>query len=170
MAGNFSYADFYLRRVRRLFPALFATLLLVVGIAIVLFLPYNLERVGGALISALFWVSNFFFWNESGYFDAEASMKPLLHTWSLSVEEQFYMFWPAFLVLLFNLRRTVLLPLAILSVSILSLLFAEFMLQFSASAVFYLTPFRIYEFGIGALLVWVIHYQPKNTLWLEPLL
>ena len=167
---SFTYSDFYLRRARRLFPALFVTLLLVLLTATVMFLPFHLQRLGGALASALFWCSNIFFWTESGYFDAEASLKPLLHTWSLGVEEQFYLVWPTFMVMLFALGKRVWLIAGIAIISLVSLAAAELWLAKDSSAAFYLAPFRVYEFGIGALLVFVYEKKPATPIALELLL
>ena len=97
---SFNFANFYVRRARRLFPALFFTCLLSFIFAFLLFSPLHFDRFGGALTSTMMSISNFFFWNESGYFNASSDFKPLLHTWSLSVEEQFYFLWPATLVFL----------------------------------------------------------------------
>ena len=101
--GTFSYKTFYARRVRRLFPALLATILFTFVFAVLMFTPQHFQRLGGEVISSIFSVSNFFFWNESGYFNTASEFKPLLHTWSLSVEEQFYLFWP--IALAFLLKR-----------------------------------------------------------------
>lgn len=104
--GGFRFGNFYLRRIRRLFPAMFLTILLSLLFAVSLFSTEHLLRFGGAAISAVFSFSNVFFWTESGYFDSAADVKPLLHTWSLSVEEQFYLIWPAILVaLLYYVKR-----------------------------------------------------------------
>jgi peptidoglycan/LPS O-acetylase OafA/YrhL len=102
--GSFDFKNFYVRRGRRLFPGLFFTMLLCTAFSIWLFSPQHLARFGGELIHALLSLSNVFFWRESGYFDPAADYKPLLHTWSLSIEEQFYLIWPLFLV--FILKRT----------------------------------------------------------------
>ena len=105
-AGRFSFGVFYIRRVRRLFPALFVTIVVTFIAASVLFTPLHLERLGGSALHALLSVSNFYFWTESGYFDATSTVKPLLHFWSLSVEEQFYLVWPALLVALLTRTRS----------------------------------------------------------------
>ena len=97
LRGRFDFKRFYIRRMRRLFPALFATLVISLVFAIALFSPEQFQRFGLSLAAAAFSGSNILFWTESGYFDVDAHLKPLLHTWSLGVEEQFYMFWPAYL-------------------------------------------------------------------------
>ena len=158
--GGFRAKEFYLRRLRRLFPAFAATVAGCLAIAVVLFTPQDLERLGGSSVSAMLGLSNLFFWQESGYFDASASVKPLLHTWSLSVEAQFYLVWPVVLCMLvggYGVRRWPLrlwfLFFAVVSVvghtvfsdgfTILAFLGDHF--ADGAANMFYLTPFRIFE-------------------------
>lgn len=170
-AGSFSYSEFYLRRARRLFPALYVTLVFTFILAALFFTPSQLERMGGSLISSVVWLSNFFFWSESGYFDHGAYMKPLLHTWSLSVEEQFYLIWPTTLYLC--LSRPAIgrwFPLILLALIIASLSWGEAALESDPSAAFYLPFSRIAEFGMGASLVWLVRFQPKSLWTLEPIL
>jgi peptidoglycan/LPS O-acetylase OafA/YrhL len=90
-SGSFSLVQFYERRVRRILPALLVMLLVVTVVAYLVLLPLDLERYARSLIAALFSVSNVTFWREAGYFDTRSLAKPLLHTWSLAVEEQFYL-------------------------------------------------------------------------------
>ena len=171
--GTFSFGGFYLRRVRRLFPALFVTLLLSLIAAYKLSAPPHLVEFGQSLIAAIFSVSNFYFWSIAGYFDSDSTLKPLLHTWSLSVEEQFYLLWPAILVGLYSLKRGWLFPAFVIAGGIASLLLNQVVfteremitswfgsednqsaLDINSTA-FYLLPFRVYEFAIGAILVWM---------------
>ncbi len=97
---RFTLAGFYVRRARRILPALFV-MLLVAAVAAVAWLPPNdLVRFGQSLASTGFFASNVYFWQQTGYFHAPADAAPLLHTWSLAVEEQFYVLFPLVLVLL----------------------------------------------------------------------
>lgn len=151
-----NFVNFYRRRTRRLLPALaFTFLLSSVGVYL-FFSPENLVAFGGSLTAAAFSVSNLLFWYESGYFDLASHVKPLLHTWSLSVEEQFYIFWPLVLWALVRAR--------LLLAGIVILFAGSFLLNYlwvadnepdSASAMFFLTPFRVFEFAVGALCVLV---------------
>ena len=92
--GSFTVAAFYKRRVMRLFPALFAMLLATSVLAYLYLLPIELKEFSDSMIAAVTYVSNIFFAMTTGYFDAPAETKPLLHTWSLSLEEQFYIVCP----------------------------------------------------------------------------
>ncbi len=168
-AGTFSFADFYTRRARRLLPAFFFTLAASIGVAFWLFSPAHFEQFGASLLYALLSVSNFFFWREAGYFDSASELKPLLHTWSLSVEEQFYLIWPALLVLLSLARRKYLIPTFITALGFISLYLSQRLSVSQPSNAFFLLPTRIFEFAIGAACVWFIKFQPRNKAVLEVL-
>lgn len=155
-AGSFSFVSFYLRRFRRLYPALLATTFASCIAALFLFSPEHLSRFGWEVLSALFSVSNIFFWTESGYFDLDGTFKPLLHTWSLSVEEQFYLVWPASLMLLGLLRSSKFQITVLIILGGISLLLAELVVrQENASLAFYMLPFRVCEFVLGAVLAFL---------------
>ena len=96
-AKNFSIFEFYLRRIRRIFPALFAVLLFSTVAAYFILIPTEFVRYGKSLIGAATSLSNIVFYRWDGYFGAASEETPLLHTWSLGVEEQFYVFWPIIL-------------------------------------------------------------------------
>lgn len=175
--GKFCFGAFYMRRVRRLFPALFLVLLLTAAVATLLFSTTHLSRFGGAFSSAFVSVSNIYFWVEADYFDVSANIKPLLHTWSLSVEEQFYLFWPLLLLLLIKMHRDWLIPALLLLIGVMSL---EANIYYGSgtdgawnedgkSTIFFLLPFRIFEFVIGALLVWC-NYRLLKVQWLYEVL
>ena len=149
--GKFSFIEFYLRRARRLLPALFITILLTGIIAFLIFSPIEFELYAKSSIFSVLFSSNISFWLESGYFDANKYTKPLLHTWSLSVEEQFYLIWPLLLfVLVRNIKREYVIFL-IFAISILSFLAMILASGQYLSATFFLAPFRIWQFGAGAL-------------------
>ncbi len=99
-AGNFSFARFYERRVRRLLPALYAMVVLVAIPSFYFLLPSERHEFFKSIAAVVTFTSNVFFWMQSGYFDRSADEKPLLHTWSLSVEEQFYLVLPVLLWML----------------------------------------------------------------------
>ena len=174
--GKFHFGAFYMRRIRRLFPALFLVLLITAFVAALLFSPSHFSRVGGAFSSALVSVSNIFFWAEADYFDVSAKVKPLLHTWSLGIEEQFYLFWPLLLLFIFKIHKSWFIP-ALLFFGVLSLVaniyygngVADTWNENGKSTIFFLLPFRVFEFVIGALLVWCTHSYLKKQWQYEVL-
>src|SRR6266478_15429 len=98
--GKFSLLSFYERRVRRILPALFVTLAVCGMLAYEFFLPAELDQFAKSFLAATLSFSNILFYHQAGYFEGAAAIKPLLHTWSLGVEEQFYIFLPLFLLAL----------------------------------------------------------------------
>ena len=148
--GKFSLVNFYDRRARRILPALFLVMLVCIPFAWGFLLPSDMKDFSRSLIAVSVFASNFFFWSESGYFDRAAEFKPLLHTWSLAVEEQFYVLFPLFLMLFWKLgKRGILVTLGIALFS--SLAFAEWLLQSGKPyAAFYLLPSRGWELLVGA--------------------
>jgi hypothetical protein len=97
--GTFSFADFYARRIRRIFPALIVVLFATFAIGGAIFFADEFARLGWEMLSAATFSSNILFWHQAGYFDTESAAKPLLHLWSLAIEEQFYLLWPITMVL-----------------------------------------------------------------------
>ena len=96
-AGDFTYRDFYERRIRRIFPALIVVLLATLLAGWYLLLSDEFAELGKQTVGGTAFVANLVFWGEAGYFDTAAETKPLLHLWSLGIEEQFYIFWPLLL-------------------------------------------------------------------------
>jgi peptidoglycan/LPS O-acetylase OafA/YrhL len=148
---RFSLLDFYERRIRRIFPALLALVGASVAAAAILFLPLDFRGFGRNVVGVVLFASNLLFFKQTDYFDGPAEMKPLLHTWSLGVEEQFYIFFPVLLVLLIRRRReTAIFWLGFAAA--LSFFASTIVLPLSTAAAFYLTPFRIWELLVGSLL------------------
>ncbi|TWI54380.1 peptidoglycan/LPS O-acetylase OafA/YrhL [Pseudomonas duriflava] len=149
----FSFTSFYVRRVRRLLPAFVVVALVTSLMALVILLPNDLAHYSRSLIAALLSVSNVYFWHSSGgYFSPTADELPLLHTWSLAVEEQYYILWPVCLVLGYRFlsRRTFtyLTGVGLLAAIVLS----EWMARSSPDAAYYLLPARMFELLIGSVL------------------
>ncbi len=153
-SGEWGFLRFYSRRVLRLFPALFAAIFLTLVAGAFVLTPQLLVELGHSAQASVFWYSNLFFWLQSGYFDTAAAFKPLLHTWSLSVEEQFYLVWPAFLLAAVTWGGRGRPFMAICVVLVASLVAAVVFGARDTAMTFYLTPFRFFEFAIGALVVW----------------
>ena len=152
--GRFSLLKFYDRRVRRIIPALTAVVLCTFLAGLFVLLPEDLDRLGESTISVAVFGSNLYFWQIAGYFTPEAHEMPLLHTWSLAVEEQFYILWPVVLsgLMFFKSRR--LLVAAFGAAFICSIALNEWLIQRdSISAAFYLAPARAWELLLGAALV-----------------
>jgi peptidoglycan/LPS O-acetylase OafA/YrhL len=152
--GKFTFKRFYTKRLRRLFPALIFTLIVVLIAGYFLLTPANYERLGQSTFFSALSLSNFFFWQESGYFDLDAIGKPLLHMWSLSLEEQFYLFWPILLVTFFRFFKKYLFWIVI-AFMLGSVVFAESHYDTDPSANFFLIPFRMFEFLLGAACIWL---------------
>lgn len=149
-AGQFSIARFYRRRVVRIFPALVALLLVVLAAGSQVLLVNELRGLSESAAAAMGFVSNIYFWKDADYFAGAAEAKPLLHTWSLGVEEQFYIFYPLLLVLL---RRWVphRIGLVILAITLLSFALSVVVTIRAPATAFYLLPTRAWELGAGAL-------------------
>ncbi|MBN9346704.1 MAG: acyltransferase [Devosia sp.] len=153
--GRLGFRTFYLRRLRRLYPALLTTIAATWVVSFFLLSPHQMRDFASSAFAAVFSLANVQFYLESGYWAALANTKPLLHTWSLSVEEQFYLIWP---LLLFALHRLLPRPgvvIAIVLISAASLAVSLHWLRTDDAAAFYMLPSRTFELGLGALLVWL---------------
>ncbi|MEE9387194.1 MAG: acyltransferase family protein [Paracoccaceae bacterium] len=149
-AGNFSILKFYERRARRILPALFFVMLCCVPFAWAWMMPEQFKDFGQSFIAVSLFASNILFWKESGYFDTAAEEKPLLHTWSLAVEEQYYMLFPIALILLWRFGRQPVFY-VITGFAIASLLLSELTWRTYPDANFYLAPTRAWELFAGSI-------------------
>lgn len=150
--GEFSLAGFYERRARRILPALLAVCLACLAGFFFVFLPRDYIELNQSVAAALLFVSNIFFWRKTGYFATDTDEKPLLHTWSLGIEEQFYILLPLLLVFLSRRQAQQSIPVVVAGLAAFSLLAAEMAVRQGNNAAFYLLPFRFWELAVGALL------------------
>jgi peptidoglycan/LPS O-acetylase OafA/YrhL len=161
--GRFSIADFYERRILRILPALIAMLCVVSALAFAFFLPEELKAYLKSLLGAAASASNMYFAKTAVYFDALSGVKPLLHTWSLGVEEQFYIFAP--LVMMFiQSRFPTRLKRIFIAVAILSFLFDLWLFHRTPTFAFYLMPARAWELALGGMLAIGVFGAPVDPV------
>jgi len=160
--GTFSIARFYERRARRILPALFVVMAACLPFAWLWMLPSQMKEFGQSIVATLLFSSNVLFWRQDDYFSASAELQPLLHTWSLSVEEQFYLIFPILLLVLWRFgRRQALISLVILAV--LSFLVSEWASHRLPTANFFLAPMRAWELLAGAICAMVSARRPFGS-------
>lgn len=150
--NQFSILRFYERRARRILPAYLCTTLIASIAACLLLLPTQLTAYANSVIASLAFVSNIYFYATSGYFAPKAVDLPLLHYWSLGLEEQFYLFFPPLMIAIHQFPKGRAASVILITLTSLSLLAAEIILRRNPDAAFYLLPFRAFEFLLGALL------------------
>lgn len=163
--NRFSLLGFYDRRIRRIFPALFVSIAASFIVGLILFSPRQLQILAGDVVSSLFSMVNIRFWRGSyDYFASSADERSLLHLWSLSVEEQFYLFWPFLLLILMRLKRQGWLIAAVISLALGSFVASLLWMLRDPTAVFYLTPFRIFEFAFGTFIALADRRKPPSSV------
>lgn len=160
--NRFSFANFYARRARRILPALFLVLLATLAAGALLLAPAEYSRVGSTGTYVALAISNVRFWKVISYFTPEAALDPLLMTWSLGVEEQFYLLFPLFLVACLRLSPRLLLP-ALIVLSTISFTICVILTESERGAAFYLLHSRAWELGAGAALA--VLRARASTLW-----
>lgn len=147
---RFSFADFYMRRARRILPALYFIIIACIPFSLLIMLPSEIKEFSSSIISVITFTSNIFFWLQTGYFESSAEIKPLLHTWSLSVEEQYYILFPLLLVALSKVNKKVIAP-AISIIFGASLYYSYLLVHRNPEQAFFLLPSRGWEILAGAL-------------------
>ena len=165
-AGTYSIKTFYARRVRRIFPALMLVLIAALAFGWIMLTPEEYQRLGKHTAGGVGFIANFMFLKEVGYFDAAADTKPLLHLWSLGIEEQFYIVWPILLALV--LKRSWSLWWVIVVLGCGSFLLNISRISLDPSAVFYSPLTRSWELALGAFVAYQV-FQPVTRLknWIE---
>ena len=163
---RFSLVNFYERRARRILPALFFVMFVCIPFAWMWMLPSQMKDFSQSLVAVSLFASNVLFWQESGYFDAAAEEKPLLHTWSLAVEEQYYVLFPIFLFLAWRYGKNRVFWMIVVMASI-SLLLSEWGWRNKVTANFYLAPTRAWELFAGSIAAFIVQkkgVQKNNFL------
>tara|TARA_B110000444_G_scaffold10752_1_gene9179 strand:+ start:673 stop:2607 length:1935 start_codon:yes stop_codon:yes gene_type:complete len=161
--NNFSFVSFYERRARRILPALFFVMIAAIPFAITIMQPKELIQFSGSILSALNFSSNFWFWLEDSYTAGPSALKPFLHTWSLSIEEQFYLFFPIMILVIWRYFKKYLMSILII-IFLVSLQLADFWSSLYRDTTFYLLHTRGWELIAGSLLAKIeIDYGRKNN-------
>ena len=163
---RFSIINFYERRARRILPALFFVMLICIPFAWMWMLPTQMKNFSQSLVAISFFASNILFWKESGYFDVDAKEKPLLHTWSLAVEEQYYLLFPIFLILVWRFGKNKVFWMIFVMAAV-SLMLSEWGWRNKPDANYYLVVTRAWELLAGSIVAFMIHRRGdknNNTL------
>lgn len=155
---SFSLTEFYRRRIKRIFPALLLVLITCIALGWIVLLAEEFKQLGKHIVGSAGFVSNFILWQESGYFDTAAETKPLLHLWSLAIEEQFYIFWPLLLAFVWKKKWSfVVITAAVASISFAANIYSIYK---NPTATFYLPATRFWELMIGGLLAHITLHKP----------
>lgn len=157
--NSFSFRGFYARRIKRIFPALLAVLMASFAFGWFALLPDEYKQLGKHIAGGAGFVSNFIFWNESGYFDNASESKPLLHLWSLGIEEQFYIVWP--LLLWFAWKKKLNLLTLTIVIGLISFALNLGRVRSDAIAAFYSPQTRFWELLAGSVLAYIALYKPN---------
>jgi len=161
-----SIINFYERRARRILPALFFVMLVCIPFAWLWMLPSQMKDFSQSFVAISLFASNILFWRERGYFSAASEEIPFLHTWSLAVEEQYYVMFPIFLILVWRFGRNKVFWLIVVML-IMSLILSEFGWRIRPTANFYLAPTRAWELFAGSLAAFIVQnngVQKNNSL------
>lgn len=160
--GRFSIVAFYDRRIRRIIPALVTVMLASLTFGWFTFLADEYRQLGKHIAGGAGFISNFILWSESGYFDNAADSKPMLHLWSLAIEEQFYIFWPVLLAFVWRRNWNFLGITAVIAV--LSFAVSIYLISDNPISAFYLPISRFWELMVGGVLAYItLHRQDLNT-------
>lgn len=167
--GTFSYINFMLARIARLYPALIATLIAVFAGCFILYSPSDFVSVSKSAIYALYSASNIFFAQSVGYFDTSSEINPLLHTWSLGVEQQFYLVWPLIIGAAYLVKKS-LVPLVLVIISIASLASSQWATINMQTEAYYWMPFRVFELSFGGLAFFISRWIKPSELMKESMM
>ncbi|HMS86510.1 MAG TPA: acyltransferase family protein [Nitrospira sp.] len=161
--GQFSLLKFYERRARRILPALYVVMAVCLPFAWLWLMPSDAIEFANSAIAVVVFASNIFFWQHSNYFDAGTELKPLLHTWSLGVEEQFYVLFPLVLMLAWRMGRKRIVRLVAV-VALLSFAVAVYLTSTKPIAAFFLLPTRAWELAVGSLIAFYLETNEHDRI------
>jgi len=160
--GSFSFIEFYSHRIKRIFPSMILVMVATYAFGWFALLPDEFKQLGKHIAAGAGFVQNFVLWKESGYFDTASELKPLLHLWSLSIEEQFYLFFPLLICVAWRLGLNVLMVIAALAMTSFGLNIME--VGNDASSAFYLPQTRIWELLAGSILAYLQFFKKGVTV------
>ena len=149
-SGTFSVFEFYVRRIRRIYPALFVILAFVCVAGWILLLPSDFARLGEQVAGGSAFVANFVLWSQAGYFTPDAAQEPLVHLWSLGVEEQYYLIFPLICMLFYRAKSRWTLPAAFLAIATISMVLNVSLVSKHSAATYFLPFSRLWELFVGA--------------------
>ncbi|MBK9947776.1 MAG: acyltransferase family protein [Nitrospira sp.] len=161
--GQFSLLKFYERRARRILPALYLVMAVCLPFACLWLMPSDAIEFANSAIAVVVFASNIFFWQHSNYFDAGTELKPLLHTWSLGVEEQFYVLFPLVLMFAWRMGRRRIVRLVAV-VALLSFALAVYLSSTKPVAAFFLLPTRAWELAVGSLIAFYLEANERDRI------
>ncbi|OQA33065.1 MAG: O-acetyltransferase OatA [Betaproteobacteria bacterium ADurb.Bin341] len=162
--GTFSIKSFYERRIKRIFPALTLILVVCALFGWIVLTPEEYKALGKHIAGGASFVANIVYWKEAGYFDTAADTKPLLHLWSLGVEEQYYIFWPLLLALFWKLKNHM--GRLIAALIAISFIYSVWLVYHDLTAAYYSLLTRFWELAIGAAVAYaVLHRQTLGDHW-----
>jgi peptidoglycan/LPS O-acetylase OafA/YrhL len=159
--GGFCIVRFYERRTRRILPALFLVTLISSILGWFWLMPGDMEDLSKSLAAVVTFSSNILFWRQSGYFDLDSELKPLLHTWSLAVEEQYYVIFPLFLILMWRYRKRWIFG-SFMLIAAVSIIASQWGAYHAPTPTFYLLPTRGWELAIGAAIAFIFIYKESS--------
>ncbi len=162
-SGSFSIIEFYVRRIRRIYPALFIVLVFVCVAGWLLLLPSSFVILGKQIAGGSAFVANFVLWSQAGYFTPDAAQEPLVHFWSLGVEEQFYLMFPVICMIFYRTKKHWSLPVAFLAIATVSMILNVSLVTRYSAATYYLPFSRLWELFVGAGLSLCLHRNLQPT-------
>lgn len=161
--GTYKYTTFISSRISRLYPTLLTILIICLIFGFLIFTPNDYKELGISSLYSALSISNFHFMLGAGYFDTSSEVNPLLHTWSLSVEQQFYLIWPLIIFAAMKSGRKLAVSLIVIA-GVMSLFASQMMTKINPTQNYFMMPYRIFEFAAGGILFFIPNDKARNKL------